>query len=403
MSYRIKRLMDNQSRLEPEIVRAIMSLAHTIGFTETLFVSAAGDNSDGSSWNRAYTDLRAALDWIEANQTAGEVHCIMLQAGDWDLDLTGVPTYAASIAIYGIDSRNQAIISNGHATATGVLQFTGWCSINNVTIDCGTGETGINLNGANGSRLRKLYFDCTLLAAGNDAILLDGGVGRVNIKDVHIDGEVTNTTAIRLNDAHDCVIEGIKIHHALAGLQSDHADDDENIFLDCHLHSVITGIQLANAGATDNHFDHIYFAGGSTTRITDAGTGTMLSNIFMVDVVATISPDDVAGVLVVSGVGANTWTAVAVQIRAASATPFKITGIRYECAVAEKTGIRLYSDGGTVPIFQDLIETGAAVAGKLEPSQQKPITVNQGLAIHARVKSEAGGNNVLIWLRIEII
>ena len=404
MSFKIKRLMDNQQNLEPEIVRAIMSLAHTIGFTETIFVSAAGDNSDGSSWNRAYTNLRATLDWIEANQAAGEVHCILLQAGNWDLNLTGVPTYTASIAIYGVDARHRAIISNGHATATGVLQFTGWCSLNNLTIDCGTGETGINLNGAgaNGSRLRKLFIDCTALAAGNDAILLDGGISDVKLWDIVIHGEVTNTSGIRLNDAYDCIIQEIKIRHALVGLQSDHADDDGNEFTNCHIHGCATGIQIVNAGATENHFDNIYF-NGCTVRITDAGTTTMFSNIFMAAAAATVSPDDVAGVLVVGAAGANNWTAVAVQIRAVSATPFKIVGIAFECAAAERTGIRLYSDGGTTPIFQTLIETGAAVAHKAEISVSEPIWVNQGLAIHARVKSEAGGNNTLVWLLIKIV
>ena len=394
-------MIGNQN-VEPEVVRMIMSLAKAMSFTDTLFVSAAGDNSDGSSWNRAYTSLLTALNWIEANQADGEVHCIMLQAGNWDLDLTGVPTFAASIAIYGVSSRDQAIISNGHATATGVLQFTGWCSINNLTIDCGTGETGINLNGViNGCRLRKLTIITENLAGAADAILLDGGNGYTKITDVIIIGEATFTTGIRFNDASRVIIKEVNIHTALVGIHLDNAADDENIFIDIHLHTCTTGI-LIDAGATDNHFNILFFHLG-TTRVNDNGTGTHFTNIFMTEAIATISPDDVAGVLVVSGVGANTWTVGAVQIRAASATPFQIIGIVYECAVAEKTGIRLYSDGGTDVIFQDLIETGAAIAGRALTSEINPIIVNQGLAIHARVKSEAGGNNTLIWLKIKII
>ena len=390
--------------IEPEVVRMIMSLAKSIAFTDTLFVSTAGDNSDGSSWDRAYTSLLTALNWIEANQQNGEVHCIMLQAGNWDLNLTGVPTFTANIAIYGVDARHQAYISNGHATATGVLQFTGWCSINNLCIDCGTGEIGINVNGAgaNGSRLRKICFDCAALAAGADAVLLDGGVSFVKIWDCVINGEITNTSGIRLNNAFDCIIKEVKIHDALVGLQSDHADDDDNEFSNCHLHGCATGVQIANAGATDNHFDKIFFH-NNTTRINDLGTTTIFTNIVLGVQAQIVAPDDVAGVLVVSAAGANNWTAAAVQIRAASATPFKIIGIAYECAVAERTGIRLFSDGGTIPIYQTLVETGAAVAAGALITPIDPIWCNQGLAIHAEVKSEAGGNNVLIWILIKIV
>ncbi len=403
MSFGIKRLMENQS-VEPEVVRAIMSLAHTIGFTETLFVSAAGDNSDGSSWNRAYTSLKTALDWIEANQAAGEIHCIMLQGGNWDMNLTGVPTYTANIAIYGVDSRNQAVISNGHATATGVLQFTGWCSINNVTIDCGTGEFGININGAlaNGSRLRKLYIDCTLLAAGADGVLLDGGVSYVKIWDVHIDGESVNTAAIRLNNAAHCIIQEIKIHTALVGLQSDHADDDYNEFYQVNLVDCQTGIQIVNVGATNNLFDEIKL-NGNVANIVDNGTTTLFSNVSLATAVASVFPADLTGQLITAAAGANNWTAVAVQIRAVSATPFKLLGITFECAAAERYGLRLYSDGGTNPIYDDILETGAAIAGKTEVSEKEPIWVNQGLAIHGRIKSETGGNNMNVWLKIEII
>lgn len=398
----IKRLME-KNRVEPELVRAVMSLAHSIGFTETLFVGAAGDNSDGSSWARAYTSLPTALDWIEANQATGEIHCIILGSGTWDMNLTGVPTYTKAIAIYGVDSRNHAVILNSHATATGVLKFTGWCSINNVQIDCGTGEIGIEIEGitAIGSRLRKVFFDCEALVGAADAILIDGGAAYIKLRDIHIDGEITNTTGIRLNNANHLVIEEVKVHSALAGIHLDNAADDDNEFLDCHLQTCITGL-LIDAGAADNHFEHIFFY-NNTTRINDNGTTTLFTNIHMANTTTIIAPDDVAGVLVVGGAGANAWSAAAVQIRAASATPFRIIGVRYECAVAERTGIRLFSDGGTVPIFQDLVETGAAITGKTEPSQPEPIWVNQGLAIHARVKSEAGGNNCLIWLLIQII
>ena len=387
---------------EPELLRRIKELSMSIGFTETIFVGKAGDNSDGSSWAQAYTSLTTALDWIENNQATGELHDIILGPGTWDLNLTGVPTYTKNIVIYGTHSEEQVIISNTHATATGVLKFTGYCSVHNVTIDCGTGEIGIELEGTGviGSVLSDLHFDCAALAGAADGILIDGGASQILLSGIHIDGETTNTSGIRLNNANDILVRDVFIHDALVSIHLDNAGDDNNRFEHCHIHSCITGI-LIDAGATHNHFDNVLFE-DNTTRINDNGTTTEFTDIF-ISQTTIIAPDDVAGVLIVSAAGANAWTVAAVQIRAASATPFRIVGIRYECAVAEKTGIRLFSDGGTDPIFQDLVETGAAVAGKLEPSQPEPIWVNQGLAIHAKVKSEAGGNNVLIWLQIQIV
>lgn len=398
----IKRLMEKQS-VEPEVVNLIKALAKTLIFEDTLYVSVAGDNSDGSSWNRAYTNLRTAMDWIEANQITGQTHCIILGAGNWDMNLTGVPTYTANIAIFGTDSRNQAVILNSHATATGVLRFTGWCSINNICIDCGTGEIGIEIEGvgAIGSRIRKVCFYCEALAGGADAILLDGGVSYVKIWDCTIHGEITNTSGIRLNDAHDCIIQEIKIHDTLVGLQSDHANDDDNEFINCHIHGCATGIQLVNAGSTNNHFEHIYFS-GCTARISDVATTTLFTNIYVAATIASISPTDLTG-QAITAAGAGNWTAVAVQIVAASAKPFYIIGYSYECSAAERYGLRLYIDGGTNPVVDEVIETGAAIAGKTEFSNFTKIWGNQGLAIHGRIKSETGGNDMNVWIKLQII
>lgn len=391
-----------KNRVEPELVRAVMSLAHSIGFTETLFVSAAGDNSDGSSWDRAYTSLTTALDWIEANQNNGEVHCIILGSGNWDMDLTGTPTYNANLAIYGIDSRNQAVILNSHATATGVLEFTGWVSLNNLTIDCGIGNIGINIDGVGciGSRLRKLHFDCAALAGAAEAILIDGGASYIKLWDIHIDGEVVNTTGIRLNEANHCQIQEIKIHDTLVGIHLDNAADDNNEIENVHLNICTTGL-LIDAGATNNHFEHIFFS-GCTARINDLGTTNLFTNIYVAAIVASISPTDLTGQVITAG-AANVWTAVAVQIVAAAAKPFYIIGYSYECAAAERYGLRLFIDGGTNPVVDEVIETGAAIAGKTEFSNFTKIWGNQGVAIHGRIKSETGANTMNVWIKLQII
>ena len=401
----LSRMMEKQ-RLEPEVIRRIKELSMMLGFTETLFVGKAGDNSDGSSWAHAYTSLKTALDWIESNQNTGEVHAVILGNGSWDMSLTGTPTYSKNIVIIGV-SKHKSIISNTHATATGILQFTGYCSIHNLSIDCLTGETGININGAGsyGSILSGLEIDCSAFAAGNDGILLDGGTYQIHIDDIHIDGEATNTSALRLNDAYDCVITNVIIHTALVGLQLDHADDDNNEFDHCHLHDCATGIQIAAGGATNNHFDDIMFH-GCTARISDAGTNTSFSHIHLDLPLATIFPADLTGIELTAGVGANTWSAAAVEIRSAAAAtkPFIITGIKIEPNAAEKWGIRLYSDGGTTPFYETLTDLRGGGANILQPEiLDEPYFINQGLQISGTAKSETGGNDIDIWLAIEIV
>lgn len=388
-----------------KVVNLLKYMFRSIGFTDTIFVSTTGNDQDGSTWEKAYTSLKTAMDWIEANQSSGECHLIILGDNSWDMDTTGAPTYTANIAIYGIDSRNQAYISNNHATATHVLKFTGWCSINNLCIDCGTGNIGIEIEGigANGSRLRKICFDCTALTAGADAILLDGGVSDVKIWDCSGDGEAVNTSGIRLNNANHCTIQEIKIHTALVGLQSDHANDDNNEFIDCHLHGCVTGIQIANAGATGNHFHSIYF-NLCTTRISDGGTSTKFSEIHPSSEIIHILPETASvGTVVASLNIANSYAANYSQIDDGSTftKPFKIVGAFFGNP----------SDNTATYIIK--LATGAAASevdiarfihqsDKFTTGLSIPIksgTIPAGTRISANCQTEnAVANTIQIWL-----
>ncbi len=397
-------MMEKQG-VEPEIIRRIKELAHAIGFTETLFVSKAGDNSDGSSQAHAYTALKTALDWIEDNQATGEVHLIVLGDGSWDMDTTLAPTYTKNIAIYGIDSRNQAVISNSHATATHVLKFTGWCSINNVQIDCSVNETGIEINStsANGSRLRKLHFDCASLTSAKDAILLDNSVSLVGIFDIHIEGEATNTTGIHLNGASDCRITNITIETVLLGIHLDHADDDINHFKFIEIDSATTGIQIDNAGSTDNHFEDLHFH-DITTRISDSGTNTHFDRITMDNEEIKIMPETAsAGTTITSKNIADTYADNYSQIDDGSGftKPFKIVGAFLgNSSDNSATHIVKIATGGAsseVDIARLTAMTTVMVQGSPIPIESGVLPA--GTRISANLQTEnAVANTIQLWL-----
>ena len=75
----------------------------TIGrpVTHSLCVSPNGDGSDGSSWEKAFTTLQAALD--AASTDADDLTAILLSphATYYDINTAGDPTWAANVEIHG--------------------------------------------------------------------------------------------------------------------------------------------------------------------------------------------------------------------------------------------------------------------------------------------------------------
>jgi hypothetical protein len=137
---------------------------------------------------------------------------------------------------------------------------------------------------------------------------------------------------------------------------------------------------------------------GSTLPIDDDAGGTWHA-IFSNTSHAHLVPDDLTGVLIVAGVGANTYTAAEVELYSAAAAtePYIITGIVFEPAAGERYGLRLSADGGTTYFWEGVVEAAAGRSNRLEFI---PIPMNQGTQIVGSVRSETGGNNLLIWLKI---
>lgn len=404
--------MVSDLHLDIKVVHTIRSLAHSIGFTDTLFVATSGDNSDGSSWEKAYTLLTTALDWIKANQTSGESHLIMMGAGTFDMDTTGDPEYRdLSIGLVGM-GRNSTFLTNDHASATAILMFDG-CEllISNLTFFTGNNNiTGLKLEDDVGGVAHTVFIDNVEFraftpTAAHSLLYLQSDADRVNVTNCWFYGNGTWTTGIYTDDATYNYYENIHFWRFLVGIHFSDVQDRYNYLKDIYFEQCTTCILMDGATADGNLFENIYFIGQATTYISDASGQTFYKNLYKVfeqsEATEIYLPDDLTGVTITAGVGGNTWSAAdADVVPAVSATsPYKLLGFSYECAATEKYALRFIADG-TDYISITLLEGTANICKNYY--FKEPIIIQQGTALQASAKSETGSNVILIWAIIEM-
>lgn len=407
----VKRLIE-KAYSEPEVVRAIMGLGQAINFTNTIFVSKAGTNYDGSSWEQAYTSLKTALDWIAANQTTGESHLIMIGTGTFDINTTGDPEYRdLSIGLIGMGKGN-TFISNDHATATAILLFDG-CEliISNLTFFTGNNNiAGLKLEEdvgglGVGTIIDNVEFMAHTPTGAHSLLVLQSDVEKLSMTNCWFYGLNTMTTGLYTDDATYNYYQNIHFNGCLIGIHLSDADDRYNYFKDIYFEFCDICIQMDSATADGNMFENIYFVQYYTTMINDVSGQTHYKNLCKVleynEAIEEYFPDDLTGVVITAGVGANTWSAAdADVVPAVSATsPYKLLGFSYECAATEKYAVRFIA-GGTDYITRTLLEGTANICKNYY--FENPIIIQQGEALQASAKSETGGNNVLIWAIIEM-
>ena len=300
-------------------------------------------------------------------------------------------------------------LTNTAAGITEIIKFTGILGLFDLTVDIGaTAIEGIYISGtsANGSIISNVFVDCTAANGAQSGLYLDSSIKYVYVWDLHVEGVALNTTAIHLNGAIKCHFTHTHIDTVLIGVHLDHADDDGNLFHEILMDTATTGIQIDNVTSVGNHFHHIDFM-GCTTNINNSGTLTMFAEVHLEPKpIATVFPSNLTGVAITAGIGGNTYGAAITEIRsAATATkPYKITGMLIEPDTVEKWGIALYDDGGTTPFWEGVIEQGRGVANVAQREMfPEKYFCAQGTQLSARVKSETGGNNLDIWVFLEVI
>jgi len=374
-----------------------MTIGEGRAYTKVLYVSKNGSNTDGSNWNLAYTTFAGA--YAAASASANELTCIMIGPGTYDLDTAGDPTYTKNIVIRG-GHRNKTTITNTNVGATSIMKFTGFAALYYLTFDVGaTGINGVIFSGASasGSRVFNCYFECENAMGAQTALYVGDTIEYIKCRDVIVHGAVANTKSLRLNGCTNSWFEQFKIFHSLVGVHLDTTNDENNVFEDTYIYSSATGL-LIDAGADYNSFETLKLR-GNTLNINDSGTGTIYKDVDYT-ARASVAPDDLTGVEATANGAANTW-GVAAALRAASATPYEVTGIVFEPNTQERYGLKLSSDGGSTNLWQGVVEGRQNQVDRI--LFDEPVWCNQGTAITAYIKSETGGKKQILWVKIKTV
>ncbi len=368
--------------------------------TETLCVSPDGDGSDGSNWVKAYTTVQDALDAASTDANDCTLILIAPHATNYDINTTGDPTWTGNYEIKG-SHRNWAKIKNNHASATSIMKFTGKVSIEDVTIDCGTGSNnGVIITGSNtkGCRLRHTYFECEKVTGAQTALEISGSTEYALMSDVMFHGVQAYTKGMLLDNCKLSNFAKLDFHDCATGIQFTNTSPD-NIFSFLLFHECTLGMDIDSG---DNQFFHELSFGGCTTNVDDEVGNHAWTNIygsFPIDIL----PDNFTGVAVNTGDGADTWTAALVTVYTnAGGTPFRIVAVHTNPGTNEFYRLQFTADDGTT-YYDDLMFDVKRREGAAHPSGTGFI-FNKGTVIKARSKSESAGvDNLNVWLEIQEI
>lgn len=371
----------------------------TIGraVTATLRVSANGTGADGLSWRTAYTTIQDALDAASTDEDECTLILISPHTTNYDINRAGDPTWAANVILMGTH-RNWAKIKNTHASATSIMKLTGKSSAIQLNFNLGTGGNGLIMThgGARGYHLQFVGEDLT--TAGT-ALWLDGAPAKhAKFVDVHMLGHITYMTGLKVDTCAHSLFQDFFIHECLTAIQVVGATTDENNFIHLDIGDSVLGLDL-DAG-NEQHFIDLYFHHNTTNIDDEVGDHhwTEIRGEFPI----TTAPDDLVGVTITAGVGANTWSAANTQVRAAAATPFRVVGVVLDPDIAEKYRVRLFNG---ITYFDDFFVEGGLGLAKMAstaPSGTEFI-FNRGTVISASAKSETGGNDIQVSLKVQEI
>jgi len=384
-----------QTRLDDSIGSGISG--RTI--TATLHVSPDGDNSDGSSWAKAYQTIQAAL--TAASTDANDCTLILIapHATYYDIDTTGDPTWTGNYELRGTH-RIWAAIRNEHDTATSVFKFTGKVSLVDLAIFTEDAVNGVIFTN-NGWRVRTCGFNSSGTDGANTSVYIDGSAALTRggiMGDVQFIGNAATTTAISINQSTVNEFHNVNIHTCLVGVLIADADSDYNKFNNIDIGDSALGLDI-NAG-NEQHFDNIHFH-HNTANVDDEVKDHNWINIIGQFPIA-ILPDNFTGVACDTGDGADAWTLVLQTLYTnAGHGPFRIVGIHLEPAVAG--WYRLHMTADETIYFDDLMFDANKREGTAAPSGTEYI-FNAGTVIKGASKSDSDGvDGLIVWLEVQLI
>lgn len=395
------KLPNDGSLLDLSYIRqdaGIQSLGRAV--TAVLRVWPNGDDSDGSSFSKAYTTIPRALDATSVN----DYDCTLIWvsphgAGYYDMDMTGDPEWDSNVIIKGTH-RNWAKVKNDHISATSILKLTGRSSVIDLNFNLGIGNNGL-IQTRGGARTRHCQFVGEDLTSPAIALWYDTNSAKhYKADDLDFLGkDATLMTAFKVDELCCSEFTRLRMHKCLVGIHIVGDNAHENLFNAVDIGECAKAIKI-DAG-DEQHFIVVTLH-HNTLNVEDVPRNHIWGNIYGAFPV-TIEPvagANYAGVTV--NAGDDTWGADT-ELRAAltSTKPFRIVGYRFEPSEEKKFMIRFSADSGGTFFDMALIEVKKNKAqGAAEGTE---FIFNAGTRISASAGCEEAGKNIKIWLEIQEI
>lgn len=360
----------------------------------TLRVSPDGDDSDGLTWATAYQNPVTAFNASGAG--ANDQTLILVAPGTYDINITGIPTFAQNVCILG-SHRDWAIFENNHAGGTAVLRLTGRSAIQDIRIDCGTGTNDGLIMTADGSRLDRIHIHAHEVTGAHTGLEISGGSDDGRFRDIVIHGTEAHTLGLLIDDCALSNFENILIKDCLTGLQIISNASLENTWESIEFDNCSLGMDI-DAGPRQS-FHHIDFHGNTRNVDDEVGDHEWFDIHGRLDI--EISPDNLVGVTVATG-GAGAYGADTEILSAVSRdNPFRVVGFVFgpDASPAEWYQVRFSDDSGaTFFDVQQFISDRRAGSGA--PSGTEHI-FNAGTRISCSARDISGGDNVDVWLQVQ--
>jgi len=368
-------------------------------YTEILHVHADGNNSDGKTWDSAYQNLADALDQCSTDVNDLTLILVAPKTGNvhYDINRAGDPTWSANVEIVG-NHRTWAKIKNDHASATSVMNFSGYASLIDLNINLGTSNNGVKFT-KGAFRARHVQFVGEDLTSAKTALHLDGAstIKHGIIEDCQFKGHPSYMTGILIDNCSLTEFKHLRIHDCLIGIQI--TDDGSNASDNNHFDHIDighcgTGVDI-DVGS-NQHFVNILFH--SNTRNVDDEVGDHTWDIIQGSFPISITPGDLNGTSVPTHADANTYGTATTLVSGVD-NPFSIVALTVEPSTSEWYMMKL-SDGTTYFDYL-LFEANRKIAAGF-PSGTAFI-FNKGTTITAELKDETGGDTCNVWVKIQEI
>ncbi|KKL64887.1 hypothetical protein LCGC14_2160500, partial [marine sediment metagenome] len=365
---------------------------NNIIYDDAVYVHKDGDNSDGESWETAYTTMNVAV--AVSSVDLDDMTIIFVGLGLFDVDVAEQLDINKNIHIVG-SGRHGTVFSNSHILADFVFNVTRHFGIEYSSIYFNSSSGGINVYGNNTNiQMLNMGFDTEHDNTGTtEALRIDYGEhGRYET--IHFHGENTTTTAINISNSDYNHFNDIEIHDFNGtGIQICN-DSNGNIFSTIYIDGTALGLDIdSGVGQYFRNFELF----NCTVNIDDEVGNSYWYNVITESMIAGITPDNLVGININTAIGADTYGLdVLVFDGSAIDSPYYIIALIFETSAGERYGFRAWYSFSSEYIYETIIE--AKFANQIERLEATfPRLFNAHSQIYISIKSESGNDDMTVW------